>query len=109
MIYLVRKIITTSKMCVNDIIMFIVDYESGKSYCNASEFFYEDIEEVKNFSTNLIAQLTENFYDDTFDIVSSTDRSVEAVVFGKLHKIELEGDEKHNNFSWIVSIEDADE
>jgi hypothetical protein len=96
-------------MCVTDIIEFIVDCQNGESYCNTSTFFYEDIAEVKSFSANLIAQLTENFYDDTFDVVSSTERSVEAVVFGKLHKIELESDEKEENFSWIVSIEDGEE
>jgi hypothetical protein len=96
-------------MCVTDIIEFIADCQNGESYCNTSTFFYEDMKEVKNFSANLIAQLTENFYDDTFDVVSSTERSVEAVVFGKLHKIDLESDEKEENFSWIVSIEDGEE
>ena len=91
-------------MCVSDIIEFIIDYESGESYCNTGEFFYETKKDVDDFSQSLITQLWEKFYNYDISLEASSKRIVKAVIYGKKHEIELIGNYDDNNLSWIVSV-----
>jgi len=93
------------KMCIADIIEFINDCKNGLSYQNTGTYFYKDGEGFNNFSHHLIVKLREEYSGDaTFRIVSVKQFIVEAIIYGKLHTIELEV----GNDAWNVSFPEED-
>jgi len=75
------------------------------SYQNTGTYFYDEDEGVNNFSHNLVKKLREEYSRDlTFRIISVDQFVVEAMIYGKLHTIELEV----GNEAWLVSLPEED-
>ena len=90
-------------MCVPNIVEYISDYEFGVSCNNTGKFHYKRIEEIKDFSQNLIKMLKVEL-NEKFQLVSFSKKKVKAMIFGKFHTIEIDYNSSDGEYSWIVTV-----
>ena len=87
-------------MCIIDIVEFIQDYIDCKTYINTGEYFYDNNEDITEFSTRLINELFSHF-NENFFLEFVNNNKLGARIYGKMYICELIS-EFNNKYSWLV-------
>lgn len=89
-------------MCIIDIVEFIQDYIDCKTLLNSGEYYYNNMNDIDNFSILLINNFNSQFKEN-FILEFSEKTKVVAQIYNKTYICELKND-FNNNYSWVVVI-----
>ena len=96
-------------MCVTDIVEFVEEYISGETYVNCGEFYYDEIAEVKDFSTNLANAFYEKFKKNC-TVLETREKNVIVKIHNNKYECFLEetgiNDGDFLGYSWSVVPKD---